>query len=75
MVFVKSGGGVLLVGGEMVNRTGSLGTGIAGGTRHAVAVGDVLHIPSSTPHGYLVPEGGHITYLLVRVPAVVGAID
>ncbi len=75
VVFVKSGGGALLVGGEMVNRTGSLGTGIIGGTRHAVAAGDVLHIPSNTPHGYLVPEGGHVTYLLVRVPAVGGVID
>ena len=69
VVFVKSGAGELLVGGEMLNRTGSLGTGIAGGTRHAVAAGDMLHIPARTPHGYLVPDGGHITYVLVRVPA------
>ena len=44
---------------------------IAGGTRHPVAAGDVLHIPARTPHGYRVPEGGHVTYVLVRVPAVV----
>ena len=69
VVFVKSGAGTLLVGGEMLNRSGSSGTGIAGGTRHPVEAGDVLHVPTRTPHGYLVPDGGHITYVLVRVPA------
>lgn len=68
VVFVKSGAGTVLVGGEMLDRNGSLGSGIAGGTRHSVAAGDVLHIPAKTPHGYLVPDGGHITYLLVRMP-------
>ncbi len=71
VVFVTSGGGGVLVGGEMLDRTGSRGSGIAGGTRHPVAAGDVLHIPARTPHGYLVPAGGHVTYILVRVPAVV----
>ncbi len=72
VVFVTSGAGTLLVGGEMLNRTGSLGTGIAGGARHPVSAGDMLHIPARTPHGYLVPDGGHITYVLVRVPAFSG---
>ena len=36
VVFVRSGQGTLLVGGEMVNRTGGRGTGIAGGTRYAL---------------------------------------
>ena len=69
VVLVRSGAGDVLVGGEMLNRTGSRGTGIAGGTRYPVGEGDILHIPARTPHGYLVPEGGHITYVLVRVPA------
>ncbi len=72
VVFIKSGAGTLLVGGDMVNRTGSRGTGIAGGRRYPVGAGDILHIPATTPHGYLVPDGGHITYVLVRVPAFVG---
>lgn len=70
VVFVTSGEGGVLVGGEMIDRTGSTGSGIAGGTRHPVAAGDVLHIPARMPHGYLVPAGGHVTYVLVRVPAV-----
>ena len=71
VVFVTSGEGGVLVGGEMLDRDGSRGSGIAGGMRHPVAAGDVLHIPARTPHGYLVPAGGHVTYVLVRVPAVV----
>ena len=70
VVFVTSGEGGVLAGGEMLDRDGSRGSGIAGGTRHPVAAGDVLHIPARMPHGYLVPEGGHVTYVLVRVPAV-----
>lgn len=73
VVFVTSGAGALLVGGDMLDRNGSLGSGIAGGTRHPVSAGDVLHIPARTPHGYLVPEGGQVTYVLVRFPAVPGS--
>ena len=69
VVFITSGAGHVLVGGEMLDRDGSLGSGIAGGIRQPAVAGDVLHIPAKTPHGYLVPEGGHVTYVLVRVPA------
>ena len=72
VVFVKSGEGTLLVGGEMLNRTGVRGTGISGGFRYPLGPGDIIHIPANTPHRYLVPEGGHMTYVLVRVPACVG---
>ena len=44
----------------------------AGGVRYPVSPGDMIHIPKETPQSYLVPEGGHITYVLVRVPAFVG---
>ena len=69
VVLITSGAGQLRVGGRILNRRGSLGSGIDGGTVYPVATGDVLHIPVKTPHGYLVPDGGHITYVLVRVPA------
>ena len=69
VVLITSGAGQLRVGGRILNRRGSLGSGIDGGTIYPVAAGDVLHIPVKTPHGYLVPVGGHITYVLVRVPA------
>jgi quercetin dioxygenase-like cupin family protein len=73
VVYIQSGDGTLLVGGEMLDRDGSLGSGIEGGTRYPVSAGDILHIPRETPHGYLVPDGGHVTYVLVRVPAFVAA--
>lgn len=70
VVFVQSGAGVLRVGGEMSGRSNAPGAAIEGGERYPVAAGDVLHIPAKVPHGYLAPEGGHVTYVLVRVPAV-----
>ncbi len=69
VVLITSGAGQLRVGGRILNRRGSLGSGIDGGIVSPVAAGDVLHIPAKTPHGYLVPDGGYITYVLVRVPA------
>lgn len=74
VVFIKSGAGSLQVGGEMLGRTGDLGTEIVGGSRYQVAAGDVVRIPAGIPHAYLVPDGGHITYLLVRVPRYTGQV-
>jgi hypothetical protein len=75
VVIVQSGEGELLVGGTMINRKASsgageyLGTGIEGGERHALAPGDIVHIPARIPHSFLVPKGKHITYVLVKFPA------
>jgi mannose-6-phosphate isomerase-like protein (cupin superfamily) len=75
VVIVHSGRGTLLVGGEMVNPTGNaqtgeyLGTGIEGGRRHELGPGSVVHIPAGLPHSFLVPEGEHLTYVLVKFPA------
>ena len=71
-VYIQSGQGAILVGGRMLGRTGDLGTAIEGGTRYAVGAGDVLRIPAGIPHAYLVGDGGHITYVLVRLPAFRG---
>lgn len=75
VVIVQSGEGTLLLGGRMINPRASggadeyLGTGIEGGERHALAAGDVFHIPAKIPHSFLVPTGKHITYVLVKFPA------
>ncbi len=74
VVYIQSGEGTLLVGGEMLGRTGDLGTAIEGGRRYPVATGDVIRIPAGTPHAYLVPDGGHVTYVLVRVPLFAGEV-
>ena len=75
IVIVQSGEGTLLLGGQMIDPRAStgigeyLGTGIQGGERHALAPGDVAHIPARIPHSFLVPNGKHITYLLVKIPS------
>jgi len=75
VVIVQSGEGTLLLGGKMINpKAGGgageyVGTGIEGGERHALGPGDVLHIPAKIPHSFLVPQGKHITYVLVKFPA------
>jgi mannose-6-phosphate isomerase-like protein (cupin superfamily) len=79
VVIVHSGRGTLLIGGEMVNPTGNpetgeyLGTAIEGGQRYELGAGDVMHIPNGLPHSFLVPDGEHLTYVLVKFPAPAGA--
>ena len=73
-VYIQSGAGTILVGGEMLGRNGDLGTEIIGGTRYAVGAGDVLRIPAGIPHAYLVGDEDHITYVLVRLPAYRGDV-
>ena len=74
VVFVQSGEGTLQLGGEMIGRrAGSgageyLGTRLEGGERHRLGPGDVVHIPAGIPHSFLVPQGKHITYVLVKFP-------
>ncbi len=68
VVFMESGQGEVLVGGQQVSTPG----GNVGGTRYSIGPGDILHIPAHTPHSYIVPEGGHVTYVLVRVPVFKG---
>jgi len=78
VVIVHSGRGTLLVGGQMVNPTGNadtgeyLGTAIEGGQRYQLGAGDVIHIPNGLPHSFLVPQGEHFTYVLVKFPAAEG---
>lgn len=75
VVMVHSGQGALLVGGELLDPTGDPATGeyrgsaIQGGERYELGPGDVVHIPAGLPHSFLVPDGEHLTYVLVKFPA------
>lgn len=75
IVFVQSGEGTLVTGGTMVGRRqGSgpgewLGTRLDGGERRTIGAGDVLHLPAKVPHSFLVEQGKHLTYVLVKFPA------
>jgi hypothetical protein len=74
VVFVQSGEGTLQLGGTLIDKKGSgangefVGTRLDGGSRHPLAAGDVIHIPATVPHAFLVPKGKHITYVLVKFP-------
>ena len=75
VVMVHSGEAALMLGGTMSGKKGSvetgeyLGTSLTGGERHALAAGDILHIPAGIPHSFLVAPGKHITYVLLKFPA------
>jgi len=75
IVLVQSGEGTLVYGGTMVGKRGGgsagewLGTSLEGGERRPLAAGDVVHIPATIPHSFLVPKGKHITYVLVKFPS------
>jgi hypothetical protein len=74
IVMVQSGAGTLVMGGTMVGKRGTgsgewLGTRLDGGDRHPLGPGDIVHIPAGIPHSFLVAPGGHITYVLLKIPA------
>ena len=74
LVFVQSGEGVLQLGGPVIDKkaTGSpgeyVGSRLDGGSRHPLGAGDVIHIPATVPHAFLVTKGKHLTYVLVKFP-------
>lgn len=74
VVYVQSGEGTLQLGGKVIGLKASsgpgefVGTSLEGGERHAIAAGDVMHIPAGIPHAFLVPKGKHITYVLLKFP-------
>jgi mannose-6-phosphate isomerase-like protein (cupin superfamily) len=72
VIVVQSGEATLVLGGEVINPkpagAGEVhGTGIKGGVKKSVSVGDVIHIPARIPHQFFVAPGKQITYLVVKV--------
>ena len=74
VVFVQSGEGTLQLGGVMIDKKATGGAGefvgsrLDGGSRHPLGAGDVIHIPATVPHAFLVSKGKHLTYVLVKFP-------
>ena len=69
---VESGTATIITGGKMVNpqtqKPGEIrGSSITGGERHALATGDIIHIPAGTPHQLLIEKGKPFTYFVVKV--------
>jgi mannose-6-phosphate isomerase-like protein (cupin superfamily) len=70
--FVIEGQATLVTGGTIVNPSGTSeirGESITGGTRAQLRVGDVVHIPSKTPHQLLLSGSGDFVYVLEKIPA------
>jgi hypothetical protein len=77
VVIVQSGEGALLLGGKIINPERNpeanngvgewKGTRIEGGERRPLGPGDIVHIPATIPHSFLVNKGQHITYVLLKI--------
>ena len=66
---VLRGSAILVTGGTIVNPQGTAeirGDSVQGGTRVKLKEGDVVHIPSKTPHQLLVNDGMFV-YVLVKI--------
>ena len=72
IIVIQTGTAMLEIGGQVVDpkTTGPgeiRGPSIKGGVKHAVAPGDVVHVPSKTPHQFFLKPGTQITYFVVKV--------
>lgn len=70
--YILDGRATLMTGGEVVDSRTSTpgeirGTSVKGGSAQELKAGDVVHIPAGMPHQMLLPEGGTITYFVVKV--------
>jgi len=73
VMVIQKGAAVLHTGGEVVEPTETApnevrGPSIKGGVRTPVAPGDIINIPAGTPHQFLVPAGGEVVYVFVKIP-------
>ncbi len=69
---VETGNATLVVGGKILSSRDSAanevrGSGIEGGTKHALAAGDIVHIPANTPHQLQIEPGNEFTYFTLKV--------
>lgn len=70
--FVVGGNATLVTGGTIVNpkttAPGEIrGSSIRGGERHALAAGDVVHIPARVPHWVVMKGSQPFSYFVVKV--------
>ena len=68
---VHRGNATFVIGGELIDaevlpRKQQRGSSIRDGTPHALAPGDILHVPVATPHQIIVPPGQTFLYTLVK---------
>lgn len=72
LFYIVDGQATIVSGGKVENgkttAPGEIrGTGVVDGSRQEVIAGDVVHIPAGTPHQMLLPQGGTVTYFVVKI--------
>ena len=72
LFYILDGNATIVSGGQVedpkTTAPGEIrGTAVAGGTKQEVAAGDVVHIPAGVPHQMLLPQGGTVTYFVVKI--------
>ncbi len=72
LFYILDGHATIVSGGQVENpkitAPGEVrGTDVMGGAKQEVAAGDVVHIPAGVPHQMLVPQGGTVTYFVVKI--------
>lgn len=70
--YILDGGATVVTGCTLVDRhqSGSgevRGSSVDGGAHQDVKAGDVVHIPAGMTHQMVLPEGGTVTYFVVKV--------
>jgi mannose-6-phosphate isomerase-like protein (cupin superfamily) len=77
IMFVRSGGGILQIGGEIVDRkenaAGATGSSMRGATDYTVVPGDVINIPPNVAHNWILQPGQNVTYFVVKVKTATDA--
>ncbi len=72
LFYILDGHATIVSGGQVASpkttAPGEIrGAAVMGGTKQEVAAGDVVHIPAGVPHQMLLPQGGTITYFVVKI--------
>ena len=72
LIVVQSGTATLVVGGTMpksrtTTRGEIRGAAIEGGEQQKISAGDIVHVPSKTPHQILLDPGQQLNYFTLKV--------
>jgi mannose-6-phosphate isomerase-like protein (cupin superfamily) len=72
LLVIQSGTGTLIVGGTIRNSHATTpgevrGASIDGGGRQAISAGDIVHVPSKTPHQIVLDKGQQLNYFTMKI--------
>lgn len=72
VMYVTEGAATVITGGQVIDPHAGAngetsGSGIRDGQSHAVAVGDIIHIPAGTPHQTIVAPGTLYRAIVIKV--------